>query len=157
MMEPDLHDGPMPLDCNVWIIRKAYRTVLVDTGFGPRAAAERRRPLDLDPIEAHISNEEQGKMEIKRSGSQPSGKAPPENFTGTIRVDPLFQTAAPSRVRGNCVTFEPGARTAWHTQPLGQTLIIVSGCGLVQSWKIRSRKFGQAISSGFHRGRSIGM
>jgi quercetin dioxygenase-like cupin family protein len=71
---------------------------------------------------------------ITRSGSQPSGKAPVENFTGTVRTDPLFQSPAPARARGVSVTFEPGARTAWHTHPLGQTLIVTAGCGLVQSW-----------------------
>jgi quercetin dioxygenase-like cupin family protein len=71
-------------------------------------------------------------MEIKRSGSQPSGKGPPEYFTGTVRVDPLFQAPDPARVVGASVTFEPGARTAWHTHPLGQTLVVTSGLGLVQ-------------------------
>jgi quercetin dioxygenase-like cupin family protein len=71
-------------------------------------------------------------MEIKRNGSQPSSKGPAEWFTGTVRIDPLFTAPAPARVAGAAVTFEPGARTAWHTHPLGQTLIITSGCGLVQ-------------------------
>lgn len=73
-------------------------------------------------------------MEIKRSGSQPSGKGPAEYFTGSVRMDPLFQTSEPARAVGLSVTFEPGARTAWHTHPLGQTLIVTAGCGLVQSW-----------------------
>jgi quercetin dioxygenase-like cupin family protein len=72
------------------------------------------------------------KMDIKRSGSQPSGKGPAEYFTGTVRVDPLFQANDPARALGASVTFEPGARTAWHTHPLGQTLIVTAGCGLVQ-------------------------
>ena len=59
-------------------------------------------------------------MEIKKSGSQPSGKGPVEYFTGTVRVDPLFDAPTPARVLGASVTFEPGARTAWHTHPLGQ-------------------------------------
>ena len=71
-------------------------------------------------------------MEIKRIGSQPSNKGPEEWFTGTVRIDTLFQTEAPARAAGASVTFEPGARTAWHTHPLGQTLIVTSGCGLVQ-------------------------
>ncbi len=71
-------------------------------------------------------------MKITRVGSQPSGKGPADWFTGTVRVDPLFQTPDPALVSGACVTFEPGARTAWHTHPLGQTLIIVSGAGWVQ-------------------------
>ena len=73
-------------------------------------------------------------MELKRSGSQPSAKGPAEYFSGTVRVDPLFQTAAPARGLGVSVTFEPGARTAWHVHPLGQNLIVTAGCGLVQSW-----------------------
>ena len=72
-------------------------------------------------------------MNIKRSGSQPSGKGLAEYFTGTVRIDPLFEAPAPARARGASVTFEPGARTAWHTHPLGQTLIVTSGCGWVQS------------------------
>ena len=73
-------------------------------------------------------------MDIKRSGSQPSAKGPAEYFTGTVRVDPLFQAPDPSRVIGALVTFEPGARTAWHTHPLGQNLIVTSGCGWAQRW-----------------------
>jgi quercetin dioxygenase-like cupin family protein len=71
-------------------------------------------------------------MDIKRSGSQPSGKGPAAYFTGSVRIDPLFQAPDPARVRGASVTFEPGARTAWHTHPLGQTLIVTAGCGWVQ-------------------------
>jgi quercetin dioxygenase-like cupin family protein len=71
-------------------------------------------------------------MDIKRSGATPSGKGPADWFTGAVRVDPLFQPAEPARVRGAHVTFEPGARTAWHTHPLGQTLIVTSGCGWAQ-------------------------
>ena len=71
-------------------------------------------------------------MEIKRAGSQPSGKGPTEWFTGMVRIDPLFPVTAPARVAGNAVTFEPGARTAWHTHPLGQVLIVTAGCGRAQ-------------------------
>ena len=71
-------------------------------------------------------------MDIKRSGSQPSGKGPEEWFTGTVRIDPLFQAPEPARVGGASVTFEPGARTAWHTHPLGQTLIVTAGLGWAQ-------------------------
>ncbi len=71
-------------------------------------------------------------MEIKRSGSQPSTKGPVEYFTGTVRIDPLFQVKDPARAAGNTVTFEPGARTAWHTHPLGQTLIVTAGLGRAQ-------------------------
>ncbi len=74
-------------------------------------------------------------MNIKRSGSQPSSKGQAEYFTGNVRIDPLFQAPAPARVSVASVTFEPGARTAWHTHPLGQTLIVTAGCGLVQSWE----------------------
>lgn len=73
-------------------------------------------------------------MDIKRSGSQASRIAPAENFTGTVRVDPLFEAPTPARTRGANVTFEPGARTAWHSHPLGQTLIVTAGCGRVQRW-----------------------
>ncbi len=73
-------------------------------------------------------------MEIKRSGSQPSGKGPADWFTGTVRIEHLLEPPEPARVAGACVTFEPGARTAWHTHPLGQTLIITSGCGWAQQW-----------------------
>ncbi len=73
-------------------------------------------------------------MNIKRSGSQSSSKGSVENFTGTVRRDPLFQADDPARAFGASVTFEPGARTAWHSHPLGQTLIITYGCGWVQSW-----------------------
>jgi len=71
-------------------------------------------------------------MEIKRSGSQPSTKGPGDWFTGTVRIDPLFQVNAPARAARASVTFEPGARTAWHIHSLGQTLIVTAGCGRVQ-------------------------
>lgn len=71
-------------------------------------------------------------MEIKRNGTQPSIKGPADWFTGNVRVDLLFQASEPARVAGASVTFEPGARTAWHTHPLGQTLIVTAGRGLVQ-------------------------
>jgi quercetin dioxygenase-like cupin family protein len=71
-------------------------------------------------------------MEIKRVGSQPSAKGPADWFTGTVRIDPLFQPTAPARAAAAIVTFEPGARTAWHTHPLGQTIIITAGLGWAQ-------------------------
>jgi quercetin dioxygenase-like cupin family protein len=71
-------------------------------------------------------------MEIKRIGSQHSGRGPAEWFTGTVRIDPLFGATTPARAAGNAVSFEPSARTAWHTHPLGQVLIVTAGCGLVQ-------------------------
>ena len=73
-------------------------------------------------------------MEIRRNGTQPSALGPTEYFTGAVRIDPLFQPTAPTRAVGACVTFEPGARTAWHTHPLGQTLIVTAGLGLAQRW-----------------------
>ena len=83
----------------------------------------RRMRTDLDRTDI---------MDIKRSGSQPSGKGPGEWFTGQVRIDPLFDRPAPARVAGAAVTFEPGARTAWHTHPLGQTLIVTAGLGWAQ-------------------------
>jgi len=71
-------------------------------------------------------------MDITRAGSQPSQQGPADWFTGTVRIDPLFSASEPARAAGNTVTFEPGARTAWHTHPLGQTLIVLSGAGRVQ-------------------------
>ena len=71
-------------------------------------------------------------MEITKSGSQPSAKGPAEWFTGSVRIDSRFQRQAPARIGGATVTFEPGARTAWHVHPLGQTLIVTAGCGRVQ-------------------------
>jgi quercetin dioxygenase-like cupin family protein len=73
-------------------------------------------------------------MEIIPSGSQPSRPGPADYFTGTVRVDPLFDAPEPARVVGAHVTFEPGARTAWHTHPLGQTLLVTSGAGRAQRW-----------------------
>jgi len=73
-------------------------------------------------------------MEIKRSGSEPSVKGPADWFTGVVRIDPLFLSDTPARAGGAFVTFEPGARTAWHTHPLGQTLIVTAGCGRAQRW-----------------------
>jgi len=71
-------------------------------------------------------------MEITRNGSQPSSKGAADWFTGTVRIDPMFDRAEPARVSGATVTFEPGARTAWHTHPLGQTLVVTAGCGWAQ-------------------------
>jgi quercetin dioxygenase-like cupin family protein len=98
---------------------------LAAVGAGPAGAHEKLT----------VSTERRkGTMEIKRSGSQPSGKGPADYFTGAVRIDPLFQAPDPARARGASVTFEPGARTAWHTHPLGQTLIVTSGRGWVQAW-----------------------
>ncbi|ACE90643.1 cupin 2 domain-containing protein [Rhizobium phaseoli] len=86
-------------------------------------------------------------MEIKPAGSRPSMKPPADYFTGAVRQDPLIEPPAPARVRATSVTFEPGARTAWHTHPLGQTLIITSGKGLAQSWgeEIREIRAGDTV------------
>ncbi len=73
-------------------------------------------------------------MDIQRSGSQPSGKAAAEHFTGSVRFDPLFQPQEPARAASAMVTFEPGARTNWHSHPLGQHLVVTAGSGRVQSW-----------------------
>jgi len=81
-------------------------------------------------------------MDVKRSGSQPSTRGSTDYFTGTVRIDPLFQPPEPTRVMGAAVTFEPGARTAWHTHPLGQTLVVTAGSGLVQSWGGAVREIG---------------
>jgi quercetin dioxygenase-like cupin family protein len=73
-------------------------------------------------------------MDITRSGSKPSERGPSEWFTGTVRIDPLFRAPDPARAAGASVTFEPGARTAWHLHPFGQTLIVIAGCGRAQRW-----------------------
>jgi len=80
------------------------------------------------------TSKDQGAIRILRSGSQPSRQGSVENFTSSVRVDPLFQPNAPARAAGALVTFEPGARTAWHTHPLGQILIVTAGTGRVQRW-----------------------
>src|SRR5688572_3454225 len=86
------------------------------------------------PRDRVLFSSEEDKMDIKKSGSQPSGKGPAEYFAGTVRIDPLFQAPEPARALGVSVTFEPCARTAWHTHPLGQTLIVTAGSGWVQQW-----------------------
>jgi quercetin dioxygenase-like cupin family protein len=88
----------------------------------------------MGSLSSSILERSSKKMDIKRSGSQPSRKGPTENFTGSVRIDPLFDTPAPARVLGAYVTFEPGARTAWHVHALGQTLVVTAGCGRVQRW-----------------------
>lgn len=81
-------------------------------------------------------------MKIIRNGSEPSRKGPAEWFTGTVRVDGFFQADAPATVSNGLVTFEPGARTAWHSHPLGQTLVVTAGCGRVQLWGQPVQKIG---------------
>ena len=89
-------------------------------------------PPIVDTLAEGSTQREKFNMEIKRIGSQASIKGPGDWFTGTVRIDPLFQAGAPARVAGASVTFEPGARTAWHTHPLGQTLIVTAGFGRAQ-------------------------
>jgi quercetin dioxygenase-like cupin family protein len=105
------------------------RTILAATGgvaaFAAGGVAAAQTP-------AATTQARNGTMQITRSGSQPSRKGPTEYFTGAVRVDPLFQAPEPGRATGGHVTFEPGARSAWHTHPLGQTLVITSGLGFVQ-------------------------
>jgi len=88
------------------------------------------------------ANTRTGQMAIARNGSRPSTKGSPDFFTGSVRVDPLFQNPEPSRVTGGLVTFEPGARSNWHTHPLGQTLIVVSGTGWTQCWGEAKQEIG---------------
>jgi quercetin dioxygenase-like cupin family protein len=103
------------------------RNVLIASGLASIASADWTLAQSLA-----ISKEFPMDIDIKRNGSRPSQKGSQYWFTGTVRVDPLFQAPAPARVGAGQVTFEPGARTAWHTHPLGQTLIITAGLGWVQ-------------------------
>jgi quercetin dioxygenase-like cupin family protein len=102
--------------------RSFLKTSTAATGLGLPAILR----AQADTLSLQTKNSD---MEIKRSGSQPSSKGPADWFSGTVRIDPLFEAPQPARVRGASVTFEPGARTAWHTHPLGQTLIVSAGCG----------------------------
>ena len=104
------------------------RTFLKTTG----AAALAIPAILREQADAPSNQRKDSNMEIKRIGSQSSGKGPAEWFTGTVRIDPLFEAKAPARASGASVTFEPGARTVWHTHPLGQTLIVTTGCGRAQ-------------------------
>jgi len=95
-------------------------------------------------------------MEILRAGSRPSGKGPNDWFTGTVRIDPLFNPFDPARSQGTCVTFEPAARTAWRTHLLGQTLIVTAGLGRAQRWGGPFQNLRPGTSSGSPRGESTG-
>jgi len=99
---------------------------------GLPALGVRRRSRKCAGTSTIAANRKDTTMDIKRNGTQPSGKGPAEWFTGTVRIDPMFKAPDPARVSGASVTFEPGARTAWHTHPLGQTLIVTAGSGLAQ-------------------------
>jgi quercetin dioxygenase-like cupin family protein len=107
------------------------RRMLADTGGLAILTAARPTAADAPKLTVPTKRSNET-MEIMRVGSRPSGKGPTEYFTGSVRIDPLFQAPDPARVRGASVTFEPGARTAWHTHPVGQTLIVTAGCGWVQ-------------------------
>src|SRR5205823_11410880 len=96
------------------------------------------------------------KITITRSGSQPSRQAPAQYFTGSVRIDPLFQAKDPSHTSGSYVTFEPGARSAWHTHPLGQTLIVTAGTAGCSAGVIPSRKSGREMWCGFRRVKNTG-
>ena len=93
---------------------------------------------------------------IQRAGSQPSTTGPADQFTGAVRVDPLFPARDPGHTSSGSVTFEPGARSAWHTHPLGQILVVTAGVGRCSSGGVRSRRSGQATSSGFRHPSSTG-
>src|SRR3954462_10832937 len=119
--------------------RYEFMCVLASNRLGPNglnhhlstSPAIARRPEALI-IARGLDHRRRRTMEIKRSGSQPSGKGPAEWFTGAVRIDSPFKGSDPARVGGAIVTFEPGARTAWYTHPLGQTLIVTAGCGWAQ-------------------------
>lgn len=107
------------------------RSVLAGTG-GLAMLATARPGFAGAAAENDVTGKRNGTMDIKRNGSRPSGKGPEAWFTGTVRVDPMFAVGDPARISGGHVTFEPGARTMWHTHPLGQTLIVTSGLGWAQ-------------------------
>ena len=102
------------------------------SGVGGPGRPSRGRVAGSTHVREAVSKGDRTSMEIKIAGSQASGKGPAEYFTGTVRIDPLFEAHAPARALASSVTFEPGARTAWHTHPLGQSLIVTAGCGWVQ-------------------------
>jgi len=112
--------------------RVMTRRSLLGVASGLVMLATARPGLTEAPTGIELTGKGNGTMDIKRSGSRHSGKGPEAWFTGTVRVDPMFQVGDPLRVSGGHVTFEPGARTAWHTHPLGQTLIVMFGLGWVQ-------------------------
>src|SRR5438045_9702589 len=99
---------------------------------GGMLLAASRPGLAQTPVMTDKMERRRATMDIKRNGSRPSGKGPEAWFTGTVRVDPVFQVGDPTRLSGGQVTFEPGARTMWHTHPLGQTLIVTTGLGWAQ-------------------------
>lgn len=118
--------------------RRTTATLLAATAMAFSLAApvpaQTRQPAPSSGAARSAPAEDSHTITITRRGSQPSRTGPIENFTGSVRVEPLFQGTGSSRAAGSHVTFEPGARTAWHTHPLGQTLIVTSGTGRVQQW-----------------------
>jgi quercetin dioxygenase-like cupin family protein len=104
------------------------------TSLSLLAWASARADQERAAADPAASTEDSQSISITRSGSQPSSRAPAEHFTGSVRIEPLFNAHAPARTFGGRVTFEPGARTAWHRHPLGQTLIVIGGSGWVQQW-----------------------
>src|SRR5690606_24061936 len=106
----------------------------INMSVAGRVMSECRRATSRQHWSIHHVESKEPIMKITRAGTTPSAKGPADWFTGTVRVDPMFNQADPDRVQGAHVTFEPGARTAWHTHPLGQTLIVTFGRGLVQRW-----------------------
>ena len=107
-------------------------TALTFSLFAPAFAQTNQTGSSSNPAGAQAPGSQS--IKIMRSGSQSSRQGAAENFSGTVRVDPLFEATAPGRARGSLVTFDPGARTAWHTHPLGQILIVTSGAGWIQQW-----------------------
>jgi quercetin dioxygenase-like cupin family protein len=108
-------------------IQVTRRAVLIGGGAAALSTIRQKTAQAIEPTKETLMD-----IDIKRNGSRPSQKGPADWFTGTVRIDPLFQPAEPARTGAGHVTFEPGARTAWHTHPLGQTLIVTSGLGWVQ-------------------------
>src|SRR4051794_8234891 len=110
------------------------RRAIMATAAGVAALSSLRRlAAQMSSAQPRSSDMESDmEIEIKRNGSRPSTKGSPDWFTGSVRIDPLFHAPGPARVSAGQVTFEPGARTAWHTHPLGQTLIVTAGLGWVQ-------------------------
>jgi hypothetical protein len=127
------------------------RRMLAAAGGLAALAAAKPGPAGAHPMPIVPNKTRRGTMEIKRSGSRPSGKGPADHFTGGVRIDPLFQAPDPAGVRGASVTFEAGARTAWHTYPLGRILIVTFGRGWVQAWGGPVEEITQVTWSGFRR------
>ncbi len=125
-------DAPLATETLVHLSR---RTFLKTTGTGAAVALSGSLGSRAQSLLARQTVEGKEKhMDIRKAGSQPSRKGPADWFTGTVRIDPLFEVTAPARALGISVTFDPGARTRWHTHPLGQNLIVTAGCGWVQRW-----------------------